>query len=211
MIAAAAALFARAGFHGVTTRDIAQSASVSEGNLFRYFPSKRELFFAAIDYELNKLRVRAQALQRGESAGDSRAALRALFDLITETVTQEPALVRLLQFSALEFGSEMEPIYRKHLNAILDLAASNLEQWSRNPGFRNVHARVTVLSFVVTVVLLQMYPALTGAGLPLASLESAAAQYAELWYRVLCQEPADGLGNCADLPASGCGKDIARL
>jgi len=62
MIAAAVALFARAGFNGVTTRDIASSANVSEGNLFRYFHSKRELFLAAIDHELGKLRTRARLL-----------------------------------------------------------------------------------------------------------------------------------------------------
>ena len=33
MLSAAVALFARAGFNGVTTRDIASSAHVSEGNL----------------------------------------------------------------------------------------------------------------------------------------------------------------------------------
>lgn len=205
MIAAAATLFARAGFHGVTTRDIAHNANVSEGNIFRYFPSKRDLFMAAIEFELDKLRVRTQALERGANLDDSRMALRRLFELITETVVSEPGLVRLLHFSVLEFGTEMEPVYRKHLDAIVAASASNFEQWSQSYGFRNLSPRVTVLSFVATVVLLQLYPVLTGAELPFASVEGAAAAYAELWYRVLSDTPEAGLGNRGGFPASALG------
>ena len=209
MIAAAATLFARAGFNGVTTRDIAQSADVSEGNIFRYFPSKRDLFIAAIDHELGRLTVRAQALQYGAGAEDSRVALRTLFELITAAVVHEPGLVRLLHFSLLEFGSEMGPVYRKHLDAILAASARNFEQWSRNYGFRNLNAPVTVLSFVATVVLLQLYPVVSGTELPFSSVESAAAEYAELWYRVLCDGPAEGLST--DTPANGLVKNAARF
>ena len=206
MIAAAVTLFARAGFNGVTTRDIAHSANVSEGNIFRYFPSKRDLFIAAIDHELGKLRARAQVLQR-TSAEDSRIAMRALFKTITETVVQEPALVRLLHFSVLEFGSEMGPLYRKHLDSILAESARNFEQWSQNQGLRNLSASVTVLSFVATVVLLQLYPVVSGTELPFSSVESAAAAYAELWYRVLNDPPPAG---CGELPADGLASNVAR-
>ena len=192
MITAAAALFARAGFNGVTTRDIAQSANVSEGNIFRYFPSKRELFIAAIDFELGKLQVRAELLDRIAESGDSRKALRSLFEMITETVVKQPELVRLLHFGALEFGPDLEPVYRKHLDGLIAASAKNFEKWSQNYGFRDLSARVTVLSFVATVVLLQNYPVFTGSDLPFPSVESAAAAYAELWYRVLSDKPAAG-------------------
>lgn len=201
MIAAAATLFARAGFNGITTRDIAHSAHVSEGNIFRYFASKRELFIAAIDSELGKLSVRADVLDRVANVKDSRSALRALFELITDTVVQHPALVRLLHFSALEFGPDMEPVYRKHLDAIVTASAKNFEKWSRDYGFRDLNARVTVLSFVATVILLQNYPVFTGTALPFPSVESAAASYAELWYRVLSDQPAAVLPNPEGLPA----------
>lgn len=190
MITAAVALFARAGFNGVTTRDIASSANVSEGNLFRYFRSKRELFLAAIDHELGKLRGRTRLLDRNAGAQDSRHALRSLFEVITETVVQEPALVRLLHFSVLEFGAEIGPLFRKHLDSLLADSARNFERWSHDQGLRNVSAQVTVLSFVGTVVLLQLYPVVSGAELPFSSVESAAAAYAELWCRVL----TDGAG-----------------
>jgi AcrR family transcriptional regulator len=206
MIASAAELFARAGFHGVTTRDIAQGANVSEGNIFRYFPSKRDLFVAAIDFELGKLSVRSEALDRIGNVEDSRDALRALFALITETVVKRPGLVRLLHFSVLEFGAELEPVYRRHLDAMIAASAKNFDRWSRNSGLRNLNAPVTVLSFVATVVLLQHYPVFTGAELPFASVESAAAAYAELWYRVLRDEPGGRVSSSDD----GAGKVLGN-
>ncbi len=201
IIAAAVTLFARAGFHGVSTKEIAQRANVSDGNIFRYFPTKRDMLIAAIDSELGKLSIHAQTLAQVSNIEDSRTALRTLFELITDTVVKEPELVRLLHFSALEFGPDIEPIYRKHLDAIITASAKNLEKWSRDFGFRDLSARVTVLSFVATVVLLQNYPLFAGAVLPFPSLESAAAEYAELWYRVLSDKPATGLPSSGSVPA----------
>jgi AcrR family transcriptional regulator len=159
MIAAAVTLFARAGFSGVTTRDIALKANVSEGNIFRYFPHKRDLFVSAVDSELSKLSIRAAGLlipNGGEQ--DARSALRTLFEVITDAVVKQPDLVRLLRYSTLEFGPDMEPVYRKHMDAIFAATAKNFTAWSQSYGFRDLNARVTVLSFVATVVLLQDYP-----------------------------------------------------
>lgn len=203
MISAAVTLFARAGYNGITTKDIAQSASVSESNIFRYFPSKRDLFIAAVDSELGKLSVRAEVLARIANAEDPRLALRTLFELITDTVVNRPELVRLLHFSALEFGpdmdSDIEPLYRRHLDAIVAVSAKKFKEWSQNYGFRDLSARVTILSFVATVVLLQnFYSVFTGTILPFPSVESAAAEYAELWYRVLSTTPEAGSRTSGD-------------
>jgi len=135
MISAAVTLFARGGFSGVTTRDIAQKANVSEGNIFRYFPHKRDLFIAAVDSELGKLSVRAAGLlvPKDEEL-DSRNALRELFEMITEAVITQPDLVRLMRYSALEFGPDMEPVYRKHLEAIVTASARTLRHGRRATG-----------------------------------------------------------------------------
>lgn len=189
IIAAAVTLFARSGFNGVTTKEISHAARVSDGNIFRYFSTKRDLLIAAVDSELGKLSVRTELLARVANVEDPRTALRALFELITDTVANHAELVRLLQFSALECGSDMEPVYRRHLDAIVAASAKNFKTWSQSYGFRDLDARVTVLSFVATVVMLQNYPVFAGSVLPFPSVESAAAEYAELWYRVLSDEP----------------------
>ena len=44
IVAAAVPLFARKGFAGTTTRELAEAAGISEALLFRHFPSKRSLY-----------------------------------------------------------------------------------------------------------------------------------------------------------------------
>jgi AcrR family transcriptional regulator len=44
IVAAAVPLFARKGFAGTTTRELAEAAEISEALLFRHFPSKRHLY-----------------------------------------------------------------------------------------------------------------------------------------------------------------------
>jgi AcrR family transcriptional regulator len=44
IVAAALPLFARKGFAGTTTKELAEAASISEALLFRHFPSKKNLY-----------------------------------------------------------------------------------------------------------------------------------------------------------------------
>ena len=46
IIQAVVPVFAEKGFHGATTKDLANAASVSEALLYRHFPSKEDLFAA---------------------------------------------------------------------------------------------------------------------------------------------------------------------
>ena len=136
-----------------------------------------------------------------------KLAFRALFELITDTVVNWPELVRLLNFSALELGSDMDPIYQRHLGPIVAACARNFATWSRDYGFHDLSAPVTVLSFVAPVVMLQnFYSVFTGSVLPFPSAESAAAEYAELWYRVLSVRPEADSRNSEVAMASASGR-----
>src|SRR5271166_5201013 len=44
IVAAAVPLFAKNGFAGTTTRELAEAASISEALLFKHFPSKKHLY-----------------------------------------------------------------------------------------------------------------------------------------------------------------------
>ncbi|HEX5146164.1 MAG TPA: TetR/AcrR family transcriptional regulator [Conexibacter sp.] len=49
LIEAAVAAFAEHGFHGTPTTEIAKAAGISQAYLFRLFPTKSELYVAAVD------------------------------------------------------------------------------------------------------------------------------------------------------------------
>ncbi|PSH03994.1 MAG: hypothetical protein CXZ00_09285 [Acidobacteria bacterium] len=195
LVAAAVTLFARSGFNGITTKDIARRANVSEGNIFRYFPHKRDLFIAAVDSELENLHERADELACLASVDTPRDALRDFFKMVTDIIVKRPELVRLLQFGTLEFGAEMEPVYRRHIDALATAWSTNFKKWAQNCRLHDMDPQITVLSFVATVALLQNYRAFTGSALPFLSVESAAKAYAELWYRLLSEEPAADLSH----------------
>jgi AcrR family transcriptional regulator len=82
IIAAAVPLFARKGFAGTTTKEIAEAASISEALLFRHFPSKKLLY--------------GEILRLG-CEGDP--ALERLADLEPSTET----LVRMVHFMTRHF------------------------------------------------------------------------------------------------------------
>src|SRR3981189_3386123 len=49
LIAAAAALFTRAGYHGTDSNRIARAAGYSTGTFYKHFKDKREIFLAAYE------------------------------------------------------------------------------------------------------------------------------------------------------------------
>src|SRR5271163_3167200 len=82
IVEAAAQLFAHNGFKGTTTRDIAQLADLNEATLFRYFPRKPDLFWAAVESHVARVKL----------ARDTQASL-ASDDALTVVV---PLLVAFL-------------------------------------------------------------------------------------------------------------------
>jgi AcrR family transcriptional regulator len=194
MIAAAVTHFARAGFNGVTTKEISQSANVSDGNIYRYFPTKRDLFLCAFESELEKLSIRAEELARITNAAGSRSALRAGLELIATNMVKQPELVRLLHFSALEFKSDIEPMFRRHVYPIFEALSAHRKEEPRDSEGQHacdkrqtcanhesceVSQMTTALFFTATVILLQdFFPSFSGCNSPFGSVESAVASYA---------------------------------
>ncbi len=55
IVLSAIRVFARKGYHGATTREIASEAGVAEALLYRYFDSKQALFIAALEGTASRL------------------------------------------------------------------------------------------------------------------------------------------------------------
>ncbi len=62
---AAARLFAQRGYDQANTQELADRLGVGKGTLYRYFPSKRELFLAAVDRGMRRLRAYVDAAMEG--------------------------------------------------------------------------------------------------------------------------------------------------
>ena len=76
ILEAAEAVFAAKGYHGATTREIAQAADVSEGTLYNYFANKRDLFIGLMASHTDEL-VESIAEVEADSVEDAMVQLLA--------------------------------------------------------------------------------------------------------------------------------------
>ena len=76
ILLAAETLFAAKGYHGATTREIARAADVSEGTLYNYFASKRDLFTGLMINRANAL-IESIAEVRADSVEGAMVQLLA--------------------------------------------------------------------------------------------------------------------------------------
>ena len=73
ILQAAAQLFARQGYHGTSTREIARLADVSENTLFRHFDHKEDLFWSALRSRSTGLKLRRDLLMESSGATTPRS------------------------------------------------------------------------------------------------------------------------------------------
>ena len=129
ILTTAASLFSQFGYNGVSTREIASAAEVNEVTIYRHYPRKRDLYLAVLGAELQRVQLRGELLTRLAEAQDGRTALACTFELIATTLHQQPQLLRLLQYSALELSDDLDPLLRRHLGELVEVVARYLEPW----------------------------------------------------------------------------------
>ena len=131
IVAAAVPLFARKGFAGTTTRELAEAAGISEALLFRHFPSKQLLY-----REILRLGCEGDpALEQLASLQPSTATLvfmvrfmvrRYLLGSEIERSELESRL-RLVLHSFLEDGAYARELYETISDRVIPLFATSLE------------------------------------------------------------------------------------
>lgn len=114
-------LFAMKGFHGTSMRDIAREAEITEGLIYHYFESKRDLFRAIID-EYSFLPLLRTLPDLAEQL-DLRALLIVLARGFFDVLKQNTELTRLLLQEVQVFPEEKEVFFADAVHrSILELA-----------------------------------------------------------------------------------------
>ena len=152
IIASASNLIAQHGYNAVTTRAIASQAQVNEVTIFRHYPKKHDLNLAVMKSGLQQLHFRGELLAEIAEASDGRQALLRTLDLITDTLTAKPEIVRLLQFGALELSTEFNPLARRHLNELVEMAAHYLDPWLEKGELRCASSKDLVFTLIAIVI-----------------------------------------------------------
>ncbi|HVM34760.1 MAG TPA: TetR family transcriptional regulator [Actinomycetota bacterium] len=115
-------LFAEKGFHGTSMRDIAKEADITEGLIYHYFASKRDLFRAIIDEHSFLPLLRTLPDLAGQL--DLRALLIVLARGFFDVLRQNTELTRLLLQEVQVFPEERETFFADAVGqSINELAA----------------------------------------------------------------------------------------
>jgi len=119
IVEAAVQLFARHGYKGTTTRQIAHLAGVNEATVFRCFAHKAELFWAAAESRLTRLKL-SRDLQTGMAKDlDPEIVLPMLVEFLMENISEDFELMRLLYVAGFELPGA-DRMFREHLGPIFD-------------------------------------------------------------------------------------------
>ena len=105
-------LFSQKGFNGTTTKEIAQASGISEAMIFCHFASKEDLYTAIIDQRIQEVgdALSDEALQ----AQDDERVFGELARFILDKTAENPTMLRLMYFSALEGHQLSDIFYANH-------------------------------------------------------------------------------------------------
>jgi len=151
ILAAAASLFSKLGYNGVSTRDIASAADVNEVTVYRHYPRKRDLYLAVLSAELGRISLRGDLLAKIAHAADARRALTSTFELIAATVLRDPVFLRLILYSSLELKSELDEMLRVNLGELVEVVARYLQPWIDRGDLRCSNAKGLIFALIAIV------------------------------------------------------------
>lgn len=150
ILQAAIQLFARKGFQGTKTKEIAEAAGINEALIFRDFQTKEKLYCAILEYASTRLdfaptldELAVYAEHRNDSAIFSTVA-RRLF----ESFDRERDLFRLMLYSALENHQLASKFRERQIEPIERFIESYLRTRQQEGDFVEGDSRVLARSFL---------------------------------------------------------------
>jgi AcrR family transcriptional regulator len=173
IVEAAVQLFSRHGYKGTSTRDISHLAAVNEVTLFRYFPRKAELFWAATESRLRRVRMGRELQCNLAADAELPVIVPMLARFLLENIFDQDDLVRLLYVAGFEVPGA-DRMVREYLGPIFDVIHGYFERCSARGLIGNVEPSVATLSLAGIVSAHQnLYQLFTGKQLDWKAEQSA--------------------------------------
>jgi TetR/AcrR family transcriptional regulator len=141
-------LFARKGYDGATTREIAEEAGINEALLFRHFSSKENLYWTMIE-EVCQQRGRRQRVQKVlDGGGTDFEVFQGIAREILVRTPRDRQLTRLLWFTALENHTLSARFFRTFVADYYEALANYIRQRIRLSVFRKTDPLVAARGFL---------------------------------------------------------------
>jgi AcrR family transcriptional regulator len=186
IVHAAAQLFARQGYHGTSTREIARLADISENTLFRYFEHKEDLFWAALRSRLSGLELRRDLLAGIAESASPEVVLPQLLAQLVDTAILRPELLRLIAVAFIELRWKAAAVCYEHLSPIFSAVNGYLAKNIESGKLRNLDSSLVTAALATTVMVHPEFSKLiTGAPPPYSDSREAIQVYTRFWLDVL--------------------------
>ena len=149
-IKAAGRLFARQGYHGTSTREIAKLGDVSENTLFRHFDHKEDLFWEALRWHLTKLKPTRELLQ-GIAQNDSpEVILPKIVGMLTDTADFRTELLRLIAVAYIELPMKADKFLMQYFAPVISAINHYLEMNIKNGKIRDMDSTMLTSLLIMT-------------------------------------------------------------
>ena len=186
IVAAAALLFARQGYHGTSTREIARIAEVSENTLFRHFDTKEDIFWSALRFHAPALIPRKDLLDRLRIGEAPEVVLPKILEMLTDTVQFRPEVIRLIGVAVLELPEKAEALCRDLISPLFSEISQYLAKSVEKREVMEVDPILLAVSLMAMVLMDPHLSNLTlGNGSSRAHGRDAIRAYSKFWLDVL--------------------------
>jgi AcrR family transcriptional regulator len=192
-VQAAGKLFARQGYHGTSTREIAQLGDVSENTLFRHFDHKEDLFWAAIRRHLTRLKP-TRDLLRGIAQNDSpEIILPKIIGMLTDTVDYRSELLRLIAVAYIELPMKAEEFFSEYFSPVISAINHYIEMNIRSGKIRDMDSTMLTSALIMTALMPPgIYNLICDMNPLYSNSREAHSEYAKFWLELtIPRKPAD--------------------
>jgi len=144
-------LFSKKGFKGTTTKAIAKEVGISEAMIFRYFPTKDDLYNAIIIDKVGDTEDLSLPIEAANQRDDYKV-FETLANYLLEKNEGDPTFLRLLQFSILEEHRLSDIFFKTHIRRKTQFLSDYVEQRIVEGAFRNMPPFLIARGFLGMVV-----------------------------------------------------------
>lgn len=152
----AISLFARKGFRGTTTKEIAQAAGVSEAMVFRHFATKEELYSAILDHKAcaggNLDLCDGDAVSAAIHRRDDRAVFEGLALALLQHHEHDTEFLGLLTYAALEGHQLAQMFWERNVLQVYEQLGAYIRERQREGALRQIEPRIVVRAFLGMVI-----------------------------------------------------------
>ena len=146
-------LFSQKGFSGVTTKEIATTAGISEAIIFRHFATKNDLYDAILDYKACEGGMRTlpwkdetEKIALGKS-GDFTVFYNLALNALKHH-KEDVDFIRLLFHSALEGHELSEKFFDQFVSRIYEFISNYVARRQAEGAMRQIEPRLVVRAFL---------------------------------------------------------------